>query len=857
MVSPVSAGDTPWLSPNEGRTTEDSVIGTSHPLRIIDTADLVEYLSDEYAFIQKWGSYGTGDGQFSGPCGITIASDGLVFVTDWGNSRVQVFDSNGNYIRKWGSYGTGNGQFNGPWGSAIHPVSGNIYVTDQNNHRVQVFDSTGTFIRKWGVEGTGNGQFYGPRGIAIDTDGNVYVVDSWNNRIQKFTADGTFIRKWGAVGTGDGQFNNPLGIAVHPHTGYIYVAEGHPDSDYSRIQVFDSNGNYIRKWGSFGTGNGQFHQPFGVAIDEVGTVFITDVYNYRVQVFDSNGNFITKWGGYGSGDGQFDMPFGIVADAPGNVYVADGDNNCIQKFGSITPTTVLSGRVTDGVTGEPISGVTISIAGLSDTTDDNGDYRINNIPPAYLDADFYADIRSGEAPLQVQFTDISSDNAHTLTATKTGYVDYTNRRVIVTPDETTLFSFSMNPVLSPDSMRFILNWGANPRDLDLHLQTPEIEGTSYHVYYFSRGSLDSLPYAALDQDVVSGYGPETITISRLFEGTYYLYVYLYAGTGTLATSEASIQLYNDEGLIQTLHVPATGTGRYWNIATINGATGHLSIVNQIQGDIPGVLSLDLLSNELTTLTTKPLAHDTLMATELTYEWSFGDGATSNEQHPNHIYTDIGNYTVTLTVTNDEGDEDTETKVGYITVTGAPIPPADLPEHSLYLGHTAVSIGYLIGHPVDAQTLVNTLVGSQGLSMADLWYRIGDGAVVNILTGEEANPAQLAAIQAQLRTYIDENGNAHEIVHQYAVGRIVVGAMNFNDLYINDVVGVLGATHFSVSEVDIIRAIGSDTPLTFMKTGSTTLQIYSDADGDTLIATGTLVIPGTFGEHPFEVSLNIV
>ena len=82
-------------------------------------------------------------------------------------------------------------------------------------------------------------------GVAVDSSGNVYVADTNNNRIQKFDSSGTFITKWGSSGTGDGQFEYPTGIAVDS-SGNVYVA----DTDNHRIQKFDSNGTFLTKWGS-------------------------------------------------------------------------------------------------------------------------------------------------------------------------------------------------------------------------------------------------------------------------------------------------------------------------------------------------------------------------------------------------------------------------------------------------------------------------------------------------------------------------------------------------------------------------------------------------------------------------------
>src|SRR5207247_2255682 len=90
-------------------------------------------------------------------------------------------------------------------------------------------------------------------------------------------------------------------------------------------------------WGSSGSGNGQFQNPTGVAVDVCGNVYITDASNNRIQEFDENGMFVTTWGGVGSGNGQFNYPYSVAVDGNGNVYVADTNNNRIEKFVTGTP----------------------------------------------------------------------------------------------------------------------------------------------------------------------------------------------------------------------------------------------------------------------------------------------------------------------------------------------------------------------------------------------------------------------------------------------------------------------------------------------------------------------------------------
>src|SRR3972149_1227097 len=89
---------------------------------------------------------------------------------------------------------------------------------------------------------------------------------------------------------------------------------------------------FVNKWGSAGSGDGQFNTPRAIAVDSSGNVYVVDSGNHRIQKFTSEGVFLTKWGSAGSGDGQFNYAFGVAVDSSGKVYVADWDNHRIQKF---------------------------------------------------------------------------------------------------------------------------------------------------------------------------------------------------------------------------------------------------------------------------------------------------------------------------------------------------------------------------------------------------------------------------------------------------------------------------------------------------------------------------------------------
>jgi hypothetical protein len=145
---------------------------------------------------------------------------------------------------------------------------------------------------------------------------------------------------------------------------------------------------------------------------------------------------------------------------------------------------------------------------------------------------------------------------------------------------------------TPYDYKFILTWGADPRDLDSHLYTPEIDGESYHVYYASSGSAGYAPYAWLDVDDVTSYGPEVITIEELYPGTYSYAIYEYSGDLTLTESEAVVEVYNGRQLIGTYQIPTTpqaGDNWWWHVGDVDGETGAFTLVNTVTDSSPQMI----------------------------------------------------------------------------------------------------------------------------------------------------------------------------------------------------------------------------------------------------------------------------
>ncbi|MFM6057406.1 MAG: 6-bladed beta-propeller, partial [Microcystis aeruginosa] len=102
-----------------------------------------------------------------------------------------------------------------------------------------------------------------------------------------------------------------------------------------------SSGVFQSTFGSFGTGNGQFNSPYGIAVGSGGNIYVTDTFNDRVQVFNPSGVFQSTFGSFGTGNGEFSSPYGIAVGSRGNIYVADTANNRVQVFRTPEPSSII------------------------------------------------------------------------------------------------------------------------------------------------------------------------------------------------------------------------------------------------------------------------------------------------------------------------------------------------------------------------------------------------------------------------------------------------------------------------------------------------------------------------------------
>ena len=131
----------------------------------------------------------------------------------------------------------------------------------------------------------------------------------------------------GKEGSGEGLLSNPLGVAVTAKDEVVVA-----DNQNHRVQVFDSNGTFLRSFGHRGENAGEFKNPTGIATDKDRNILVSEYHNHRVQILSWEGKHLGSFGGKGSLDSQLLHPWGLSLDSTGNVIVADTDNKLIKIF---------------------------------------------------------------------------------------------------------------------------------------------------------------------------------------------------------------------------------------------------------------------------------------------------------------------------------------------------------------------------------------------------------------------------------------------------------------------------------------------------------------------------------------------
>jgi len=256
-----------------GNLRDVSIAPNGQVLIVDDDNKCVVVLDDRLNFLKVIGQ-GSGNSRLVDPYGVAI-TDNVIAVSDWGSHQVKKYSLQGELLSIIGCYGSKNGQFNHPMGLTFNNNK-LLYVVDGDNYRVQVFQQDDTFAFLFGNRGINPGQFQFPVRLAINSNNDVLVTDYGANCIHVLSHSGQFIQTINC--------DSPYAITIS-HTGYLIT--GH-DGDDNKIRVWSPTYKLIHQFGKMGSKQGEFKSINGMAIESSGIVYVVEMNNKRLQVISDS-----------------------------------------------------------------------------------------------------------------------------------------------------------------------------------------------------------------------------------------------------------------------------------------------------------------------------------------------------------------------------------------------------------------------------------------------------------------------------------------------------------------------------------------------------------------------------------------
>lgn len=252
------------------------------------------------------------------PYGLFVDELGLLYITDPGAARITIVNPKDGDIRHLVS--AGNDELVSPIGIAAFQER--IFVSDSFLKKVFILERGGKLV------GTFEGLFERPTAIALDkVRKHIYVADTQADTIYRYTPEGQRLGSIGKSGTGEGEFHSPTHIWVDQR-GDLYVT----DTLNFRVQRFSAGGVFQNMFGMLGDAHGDLDKPKGIATDSDGNVYVVDSIKDTIKIFSPGGDLLLFFGRQGTNYGEFWLPSGIFMDSQDRLFVADTYNSRIQVF---------------------------------------------------------------------------------------------------------------------------------------------------------------------------------------------------------------------------------------------------------------------------------------------------------------------------------------------------------------------------------------------------------------------------------------------------------------------------------------------------------------------------------------------
>lgn len=341
------------------------IVSPNQDIIVCDSSRSKIIIFDSFGeFKNEFGSVGNKNGELKNPEGLAILYDGNIAVSDTGNKRIQIFnlkgelidkiedgvsafseikvfpngniallnddvyDSNITIIDKHGKFMTKHILTQSKYHISVL-TNNKILLTDSINNHIRIIDvfdykcSDELYLKV-------DGKNYNPQNIVILPNKYILVTNLLYNSIQMFDLSGKYIKQFGLWGHGVGQYMSPKKMTVTKDENILLI-----DKFMKKLLIYDLEGNFKNIFDPIDK-NIKLVDPWDVKVSYDGNIIVSDKHYSNIQIFDQFGNFITKFGSNGTDKGQFRGNISLACSPVpnGNIIVCDTENNRVQIFSS-------------------------------------------------------------------------------------------------------------------------------------------------------------------------------------------------------------------------------------------------------------------------------------------------------------------------------------------------------------------------------------------------------------------------------------------------------------------------------------------------------------------------------------------
>ena len=271
------------------------------------------------------GRFGVGKLFFDDPLDLDTDEDNNVYILDAGNFRVQVMDEDGDYLYRWGKRGREDGELQDPVSLVVDPDRNFVYILDREKLVVNKYRLDGEFVGAFGERGMRKGEFDEPVDLTVDDQGYVYVLDGRRRAVLKFHHKGEFVEEWSFSGRKKRELFDPVSIAYSTdRLGYVCVL----DRTRLTLVMFNRRGDHMETL-DLAPAISEGGEPVKVRGDDRGNLFVLEAVTGKlINIRRSN---YSIFGLFNDKILDHDLR-GLAVDEDGRIYVTDIRKNRITRF---------------------------------------------------------------------------------------------------------------------------------------------------------------------------------------------------------------------------------------------------------------------------------------------------------------------------------------------------------------------------------------------------------------------------------------------------------------------------------------------------------------------------------------------